>query len=92
MLCDFVYNYSESPKYLSVWGNGAAFDNVILRNSYEMVGIKEPWNWYNDLDGRAIGFEPKRDMPFDGERHNALADAIHQAKYVSVIWQRVIGG
>lgn len=99
MLCDFVYDYCESPKYLSVWGNGAAFDNVILRNSYELAGIKAPWNWHNDLDvrtvvkmGRAIGFDPKRDMPFDGERHNALADAVHQAKYVSVIWQKLAGG
>ena len=99
MLCDFVYDYCGSPKHLSVWGNGAAFDNVILRNSYKLAGIKEPWNWYNDLDvrtvvkmDRAIGFDPKREMPFDGKRHNALADAVHQDKYVSTIWQRVIGG
>lgn len=25
--------------------------------------------------GRAIGFDPKRDMPFEGDMHNALADA-----------------
>ncbi|MCV5899978.1 3'-5' exoribonuclease, partial [Escherichia coli] len=36
------------------------------------------------------GFAPKMDMPFDGERHNALADARHQAKYVSAIWQKLI--
>lgn len=55
------------------------------------------WFYSNDLDvrtmvslGRAIGFDPKRDMPFDGERHNALADAIHQAKYVSAIYQRLV--
>lgn len=40
--------------------------------------------------GKAIGFDPKRDMPFEGTRHNALADAIHQAQYVSAIWQRLI--
>ncbi|BAT46016.1 putative exonuclease, C-terminal part [Escherichia albertii] len=40
--------------------------------------------------GRSIGFDPKMDMPFDGERHNALADARHQAKYVSAIWQKLI--
>jgi len=50
---------------------------------------------YNDRDvrtivdlGRALlGFDPKKDMPFTGERHNALDDAIHQAKYVSAIYQ-----
>ncbi|MBK0004734.1 3'-5' exoribonuclease domain-containing protein, partial [Erwinia sp. S38] len=30
------------------------------------------------------------DMPFPGDRHNALDDAIHQAQYVSVIWQKLI--
>ena len=40
--------------------------------------------------GRRVGFDPKRDLPFDGERHNALADAVHQAQYVSLIHQRVI--
>ena len=55
-----------------------------------------PWQWWNDRDvrtvvelGKAIAFDPKRDMPFEGTRHNALADAIHQAKYVSAIWQKL---
>ncbi|EIF5001654.1 3'-5' exoribonuclease, partial [Salmonella enterica subsp. enterica serovar Typhimurium] len=55
------------------------------------------WNYRNDHDvrtmvtlGRAIGFDPKRDMPFEGDMHNALADARHQAKYVSAIWQKLI--
>ncbi|MDE1493160.1 3'-5' exoribonuclease domain-containing protein, partial [Xenorhabdus bovienii] len=33
---------------------------------------------------------PKHNMPFEGSRHNALDDAIHQAKYVSIIWQKLI--
>ncbi|EMB7753700.1 TPA: 3'-5' exoribonuclease [Serratia marcescens] len=40
--------------------------------------------------GRRVGFDPKRDLPFDGERHNALADAVHQAQYVSAIHQRLL--
>ncbi|EMP5336427.1 3'-5' exoribonuclease, partial [Citrobacter freundii] len=39
--------------------------------------------------GKVIGIDPKRDMPFDGTRHSALDDAIHQAKYVSSIWQKL---
>ncbi|UIN08439.1 3'-5' exoribonuclease [Yersinia ruckeri] len=84
-------------RYLHVWGNGAAFDNVILRSAYERCQLQPCWSWFNDLDvrtivklGRAIGFDPKRDMPFDGERHNALADALHQARYVSAIYQKLI--
>jgi len=96
-LSSFVALSCERPKYLKVWGNGAAFDNVILRGAYERCGVAPCWNWYNDLDvrtmvslGRQIGFDPKRDLPFDGERHNALADAIHQARYVSAIHQRLL--
>ena len=40
--------------------------------------------------GKAIGFDPKRDMRFEGTRHSALDDAIHQAKYVSAIWQKLV--
>lgn len=96
-LSAFAALNSASPKYLCVWGNGASFDNVILRAAYERCQMPPCWSWFNDLDvrtivklGRAVGFDPKRDMPFDGERHNALADAIHQAKYVSAIYQRLI--
>lgn len=96
-LSDFSAVVSENSNRISVWGNGASFDNVILRAAYERCKLPPGWDWYNDLDvrtmvklGRAIGFDPKRDMPFDGERHNALADAIHQAKYVSAIYQRLI--
>jgi len=88
---------NSNPKHLQVWGNGASFDCVILRNSYTIAGHITPWQWWNDRDvrtivemGRVIGFYPKKDMPFDGVRHNALADAIHQARYVSAIWQKLI--
>ncbi|HHB9818735.1 TPA: 3'-5' exonuclease, partial [Salmonella enterica] len=84
-------------KYMKVWGNGATFDNVILRGAYERAGKICPWPFWNDHDvrtlvtlGRSIGFDPKKDMPFIGEQHNALADARHQAKYVSAIWQKLI--
>lgn len=98
-LTRFVARHCEQPKYLMVWGNGAAFDNVILRQAYERCDRAPCWNWFNDLDvrtvvslGRHVGFDPKRDMPFDGERHNAIADALHQARYVSAIWQRLTAG
>lgn len=96
-LADFIKANSINPDFLRVWGNGAVFDNVILRESYNRTALPEPWNWFNDRDvrtivelGREIGFNPKRDMPFDGEPHNALHDAIHQAKYVSAIYQRLL--
>lgn len=80
-----------------VWGNGASFDCVILRGSYERAGVKVPWDWWNDRDVRTVvdmgrrllGFDPKKDLPFDGVKHSALDDAIHQARYVSEIIKRL---
>lgn len=95
-LSEFIVTECEA-RNVQVWGNGANFDNVILRSAFERSAIECPWKFFNDRDvrtivemGRAIGFDPKRDMPFSGEVHNALDDAIHQAKYVSAIWQRLI--
>jgi hypothetical protein len=42
-----------------------------------------------ELGRKLLNFDPKKDMPFKGEKHNALADAIHQAKYVSAIYQKL---
>nr|EHX4328902.1 3'-5' exoribonuclease [Escherichia coli] len=71
--------------FVQVWGNGANFDNTILRRSYERQGIPCPWRYYNDRDvrtivelGKAIDFDARTAIPFEGERHNALDDARYQ--------------
>ncbi len=93
---EFINEYSDE-KFVQVWGNGATFDNAILRTSYERLDIPCPWRYYNDRDvrtivelGKAIDFDARTAIPFEGERHNALDDARYQAKYVSAIWQKLI--
>ncbi|EFN4451810.1 3'-5' exoribonuclease [Escherichia coli] len=93
---EFINEYSDE-KLVQVWGNGATFDNAILRTSYEHLDIPCPWRYYNDRDvrtivelGKAIDFDARTAIPFEGERHNALDDARYQAKYVSAIWQKLI--
>ncbi|HBV6503588.1 TPA: 3'-5' exoribonuclease [Escherichia coli] len=83
--------------FVQVWGNGANFDNVILRRSYERQDIPCPWRHTNDRDVRTIvamglvmDFDARNVIAFEGERHNALHDARYQAKYVSAIWQKLI--
>ncbi|EOQ3679881.1 3'-5' exoribonuclease [Escherichia coli] len=83
--------------FVQVWGNGANFDNTILRRSYERQGIPCPWRYSNDRDvrtivelGKAVDFDARTAIPFEGERHNALDDARYQAKYVSTIWQKLL--
>ncbi|EOP3332952.1 3'-5' exoribonuclease, partial [Escherichia coli] len=68
--------------FVQVWGNGANFDNVILRRSYERQGIPCPWRYTNDRDvrtmvalGLVMDFDARSVITFEGERHNALHDA-----------------
>ncbi|CAD5529108.1 TPA: 3'-5' exoribonuclease [Escherichia coli] len=93
---EFISEHSDE-KFVQVWGNGATFDNAILRRSYERQGIPCPWRYCNDRDvrtivelGKTIGFDARTAIPFEGVPHNALDDASHQAKYVSAIWQKLI--
>ncbi|HFO9844879.1 TPA: 3'-5' exoribonuclease [Escherichia coli] len=83
--------------FVQVWGNGANFDNVILRRSYERQGIPCPWRYTNDRDvrtmvalGLVMDFDARSVITFEDERHNPLHDARYQAKYVSAIWQKLI--
>jgi len=77
---------------VKVWGNGATFDISMLENLYRQLGMETPWKFYNVRDVRTVvamaeGIIDRSDFPFEGVKHDALADAIHQAKYVSAMWQ-----
>ncbi|MEO2229414.1 3'-5' exoribonuclease [Escherichia coli] len=92
----FISEHSDE-RFVQVWGNGATFDNVILRRSYERQGIPCPWRYTNDRDvrtmvalGLVIDFDARTSIPFEGVPHNALDDARHQAKQVSAIWQKLL--
>lgn len=82
------------PAKMQVWGNGAAFDNVILRNALQACDFVEPlWFFWNDRDvrtvtelSRALGLNVHNIIKFEGIKHHALYDAIHQAKVVSYVW------
>lgn len=85
--------HSEEHKPF-VWGNGPSFDCAILATAFDSVGIKLPWRYSNercvrtivDLGRSLLGIDPKHSQ-IAGVAHNALDDAIHQAKYVSQIYQ-----
>ncbi|MCK7325118.1 3'-5' exoribonuclease [Enterobacter roggenkampii] len=89
-------NAANGAESVQVWGNGATYDNVLLEASYDRTGIPCPWKFWNNRDvrtivelGKAVGCEPRYEIPFDGEPHKAISDALHQVKYVSAIWQRL---
>jgi len=66
-------------KSLPTWGNGSNFDNPIMEHAFRRVNIKCPWEFWHDRCFRTVNsmFGVKRD--FQGVKHYALDDAIHQA-------------
>ena len=66
-----------------VWGNGASFDNVILRNAYEKLGLEAPWPFYRDRCYRTIkNLAPELKAERIGAHHSALDDALTQVSHL----------
>lgn len=71
-----------------IWCNGAPFDAPVLEYAYDIYNTTVPWDFrkvrcYRTLKalfGHLI-VEPE----FTGVKHNALADAVHQAKYAEML-------
>lgn len=97
LLADFIAeNAANGSHTVQLWGNGCSFDNVILRRAYALTDTPFTVPFWNDRDvrtmvelGKSVGINPRFDIPFEGDMHNALSDARHQVKYVSAIWQRL---
>lgn len=70
-----------------VWGNGATFDNIILANAFEAVDFVRPWPYFKDRCYRTVKnlYPAIQESPFEGIKHNAIADAWHQARHLSKI-------
>lgn len=82
---------SHFCEHCCVWGNGASFDNVIIHSlaeSYGMDSTKEPWPFWMDRCFRTMSktFDPKKNLRDDNDmKHDALADAEQQAKWLMAI-------
>ena len=97
LFLDFIAeNAANGSKNIQLWGNGSSFDCSLLEAAFELADTPFPiphWN-YRDVRtvvelGKAVGLNSRYEIPFEGDQHNALADARHQVKYVSAIWQRL---
>jgi exodeoxyribonuclease VIII len=86
-----VFFESFNGQDVNVWGNGAAFDNVILRRAYERNGLKAPWEYWQDRCYRTLSalFPDVKAPEFTGVKHDALADATNQAKHLWEILKKV---
>lgn len=89
----WLMSLGPSTEHMRMWGNGASFDNAIVRYAYRQCEMELPIKFWNDRDMRTIvGFYPRqmqekwrRSTLRKGDHHNALDDAKHQVRYCSDI-------
>ena len=80
---DYIQTFADGTDKVRVWGNGASFDNVILSTAYARLHMPQPWKFWNDRCYRTVkSMFPHIKMERSGTHHNALDDAISQAKHL----------
>lgn len=89
-----LVNFSEWWKRQGaqfVWGNGAAFDDPILTETFRLFGMTPPWKFWDSRCHRTLRalFPQIKAPPFEGTKHRADADAAHQALHASRILKYV---
>jgi hypothetical protein len=74
-----------------LWGNAASFDLKLLEAAYEAAGVKVPWDFRSERCYRTLKniFPQVTSGPFDGLKHNALADAKFQARHAENIFDYI---
>lgn len=73
-----------------VWGNGATFDNVVLKSAYDNCSIPVPWKYYNNMCYRTLkNLVPDVKLIRSGIHHSALDDAMSQANHLVAIMEQL---
>lgn len=97
-LMGFMDWIAENRKQPTMWGNGSAFDNVILDQAFKLCDLPFPshyrqWRdmrtWTQELGKDLLGLK-KKDFSYleeDWQAHVALDDAIRQARIISEIYK-----
>jgi DNA polymerase III epsilon subunit-like protein len=82
--------YVKSIGRCKVWSH-ATFDPVVLTNSYRVVGIDQPISFRNFCDIRTLNYLANitTSVSREGTHHDALDDAIFQAKYISEMLRKI---
>lgn len=84
------FNKWFGKESMPLWGNGATFDNVILRSAYRAVKMDPPWQYWDDRCYRTMkNMAPSVKMEKLGVAHNALDDAVNQAVHLQAIFKQL---
>ncbi|CAN7320715.1 3'-5' exoribonuclease [Bosea sp. LjRoot9] len=85
-----------SPEFegerVRIWGNGAGFDNVVLRGAYDRCSVAPPWRHQDDRCYRTLK-NLRPDILFEqiGTAHDAADDAVSQAIHAERIFAALKG-
>jgi DNA polymerase III alpha subunit (gram-positive type) len=81
-LSNFIASYVSGD--VIVWANGTKFDIGMIEYNYRKHAIEIPWRYNSDRCMRTLRqYAGPIDIDFEGTAHDALDDAIWQAKYIS---------
>lgn len=81
--------YMGTASGIKVWGCGSDFDCSILYAAYDACKLQLPWSFWNSRCYRTLKSELKLvvEAKREGVYHNALDDAVHQAKHAAAIFR-----
>lgn len=78
-----------------VWSNGADFDLPMLAHAFTQMSMEIPWKFWNSRclrTYRALPGAKDVSVPRLGTHHNALQDAIYQARLAQAIQKTLKSG
>jgi hypothetical protein len=71
------------------WSHGAVFDLMIIEDIYRQLTKTPPWEFWRCRDTRTLFDLADPEMEKSVEQHNALFDAIRQAKGVQTVYRKL---
>jgi len=88
VLHEFAAFYREADAD-EIWANAPSFDCEILSDAYRRVDIAKPWDYWDERCYRTVKNLPDAaDIDRQGDHHDALDDAAHQARVASATLAR----
>lgn len=96
MFMRWLHYLGPAPENMRLWGNGASFDNAIIRHMFAKLGKELPIPFWQDRDVRTVvGFYPRTlftKWKSENRRtgaHNSLDDCKYQIEYISHIMKEL---
>jgi hypothetical protein len=85
-------DFLETQGYDELWANSPKFDMAHLEAAYDALDWTTPWAFYELRDARTLQALPGAvELTQDGTEHDALDDAIHQAREVGATLRALEG-